>query len=133
METLLLSLLHLLHLPYILSDSFVHRHLPSFTVEDIRPTMSASSKVNMRSKRTQAASSSSGCLDTPPDSPTAQLSNPFEFAKQVLDVLKTIQTPEPKEASPAVGSSGPQIKGNAQASKPIARASKLEAKEVHEV
>ena len=81
-------------------------------------------------KPAQAAPLRSGCPDTPPESPTAQLSNPFEFAKQILDAIKAIQTPESKETSPVAG---PQVETNGQASEAIVRASKLEIKEVHEV
>ena len=84
----------------------------------------------MQSKAFQAASPRSGRPDTPPDSPTAQLANPFEFAKQFLDALRVVQTHESKNTSPVTG---PQVEPNPQASEPVARASKLEVKEVHEV
>ena len=92
--------------------------------------MPPASKVNMQSKAVQATSSRPGRADTPPDSPTAQLSNPFEFARQVIDTVKLIQTSDSKEAVPIVV---PHVESNVQASQGIARASKLEVKEVHEV
>ena len=76
------------------------------------------------------APSRPGYPDTPPDSPTAHLSNPLEFARQVIDTVKLIQTSDSKETSPVAGS---QVHSGTQDSEPIARASKLEVKEVHEV
>ena len=92
--------------------------------------MPAASKITKQSKAVHAALSSTGCPDTPPDSPIVQLSNPLEFARQVIDTVKLIQTSDSKETPPIVGS---QVQPNAQVSEPITRASKLEVKEVHEV
>ncbi|KIW99705.1 uncharacterized protein Z518_11118 [Rhinocladiella mackenziei CBS 650.93] len=88
--------------------------------------MPVASKVMRQSKGVQASLPGPNNPDTPPDSPTTQLPNPFEFAKQFLDALKSIQTSEPKGTSSAAET-------NAQQSEPISRASKLEVKEVHEV
>ena len=92
--------------------------------------MPSSYKVQTRSKAVQAASQTPGQADTPPDSPKTQLSNPLEFARQVIDTVKLIQTTESKEVSSVVG---PQIDCTAEYPEPIVRASKLEVKEVHEV
>ena len=92
--------------------------------------MPAHSKTNMQSKASQAAFPRSGRPNTPPNSPTAQLANPFEFAKQFLDALKVVQTHEAKKIAPVAG---PQVEPNPQTSEPAARASKLEVKDVHEV
>ena len=92
--------------------------------------MPAASKITKQSKAVHAAPSRPGCPDTPPDGPTAQLSNPLKFARQVIDTVKLIQTSDSKETSPVAGS---QVQPNAQGSEPITRASKLEVKEVHEV
>lgn len=83
-----------------------------------------------QSKPARVNPSQSGRPDTPPDSPTAQLSNPLEFARQVIDMVKLIQTSEPKDAAPIVE---PQAELHVQVSEPVVRASKLEVKEVHEV
>ena len=87
-------------------------------------------KVVKQSKPAQAATQRSGSPDTSPDSPTAQSSNPLEFARQVIDTVKLIQTSDPNEASPIAR---PQIDSIAKQPEPIIRASKLEVKEVHEV
>ena len=65
--------------------------------------MPAVSKVTERNQAFQASLSTSGDLGTPPNVPTAQLSDPLEFARQVLDALKTIHTPESKNTSPVAG------------------------------
>ena len=91
--------------------------------------MPSASNVMKQSKPTQAAPLRSECPDTPPDSPAAQPSNPFEFARQIIDTVKLIQTSESKEASVI----GPQIDRTAEHPVPIIRASKLEVKEVHEM
>ena len=83
-----------------------------------------------QSKSAQAVPLRPGCPDTPPDSPNVQLSNPPEFARQVIDTVKLIQTSDSKEASPVAR---PQIDSIAKCPEPIIRASKLEVKEVHEV
>ena len=83
-----------------------------------------------QSKIVQTAARGLGQPNTPPDSPTAQLSNPLEFAKQVIDTVKLIQSSDSKE-NPSVP--GSQVEPGAQAREPIARASRLEVKEVHEM
>ena len=92
--------------------------------------MPAPSKTMKQSKPDQVNPSRPGGPDTPPGTPTAQLSNPLEFARQVIDTVKLIQTSDCKEAVPVVG---PQVEPNVQTSEPTVRASKLEVKEVHEV
>ena len=92
--------------------------------------MPSTSKDMKQSKPAQAALPRSGRPATPPDSPTAQLSNPLEFARQVIDTVKLIQTSDSKEASLVAR---PQIDSIAKDPEPIIRASKLEVKEVHEV
>ena len=93
--------------------------------------MPATPKVTKRSK-TQVTSSSSGHPDTPPDSPTTTLPNPLEFAKQVIDAIKLVQTSKSTsdETSP---SSGPQAEGNTKPVEARARASRLEFRAVDEV
>lgn len=106
---------------------------PSSKLLTVKPSptaMSAAPKAIKQSKAVHAAASRPGCPATPPDRPMAQLSNPFEFAKQIIDTVKLIQTSESKEAPPVAKS---QDESNAQAFKPIARASRLEVKEVHEM
>jgi hypothetical protein len=93
-----------------------------------KSTMPAPSKA-MKQKTVQTAPSRLGQPSTPPDSPTAQLSNPLEFARQVIDTVKLIQTSATQEASPSAGTQDPIIKQP----EPIIQASKLEVKEVHEV
>ena len=88
------------------------------------------SEVIKQSKAVHAATSRLDCPDTPPDSPTAQLSNPLEFARQIIDTVKLIQTSDSNEASLVAVT---QAEPNAQASEPIARASRAEVKEVHEM
>ena len=85
----------------IFPDSlFIDFHFgPDISPEDTKVNMPAS-KVTKTNKTVHAALSIPGCPDTPPDSPTAQLSNPFEFARQVIDTVKLIQTSNPKQTSP---------------------------------
>ncbi|RMZ88491.1 hypothetical protein DV736_g4280, partial [Chaetothyriales sp. CBS 134916] len=58
--------------------------------------------------------------------PATQLSNPLDFARQIIDTVKLIQTSDSKDAVPIVR---PQAKLPTQVSEPIARASKLQVKE----
>lgn len=105
--------------------------IASFKIHSYKDqAMPAASKATKQNKAAHTAPSRPGCPDTPPESPTAQLSNPLEFARLVIDTVKLIQTSDSKETSPVAGS---QVQPNAQDSAPIARASKLEVKEVHEV
>jgi hypothetical protein len=83
----------------------------------------------MQSKAVQAPLSRPDHPDTPPDSPTAQLCNPFEFAKQFLDAIKAIQTPE--SVSQATVSSGQGIEEKDK-TKAKSRASRHEIKKVNE-
>ena len=92
--------------------------------------MPSASKAIKQSKPAQATHLRSGCPDTPPDSPPVQLSNPLEFARQVIDTVKLIQTSDYKETLPVAG---PQSNSIAQAPESIIQASRLEVKEVHEV
>ena len=92
--------------------------------------MPAPPKAIKQAKAVHAAASRPGCPDTPPDSPTVQLSNPLEFARQVIDTVKLIQTSDCKDILPVAG---PQSESIAKPPEPIIRASRLEVKEVHEV
>lgn len=92
--------------------------------------MPEASKVMKQSKIVQTDPRGLVRPNTPPDSPTVQLSNPLEFARKVIDTVKLIQTSDSKEASSVVG---PQIDCTAEHPGPIIRASKLEVKEVHEM
>ena len=92
--------------------------------------MPATCKTTKQNKITYSAAPKLGRPDTPPDSPSAQLSNPLDFARQVIDTVKLIQTCELKDAS---SSTKPQLDPDVKHAEPIIRASKLEVKEVHEV
>jgi hypothetical protein len=54
--------------------------------------MPVPSKVTKQGKAPQTASSRSSHPATPPDSPTSSFLNPLEFAQQVIDTVKLIQT-----------------------------------------
>ena len=82
------------------------------------------------SKAGRAAPSTTGDPITAPDSPITQLSNPFDFAKQVIETVKLIQSSDCKEILPVAG---PQSESIAKAPESIIQASRLEVKEVHEV
>jgi hypothetical protein len=88
------------------------------------------SKAGERTKRAEANALGPGRLNTPPNSPIAQLPDLLEFARQFVDTIKLIQKSEPKEVS-----SGPalQVDPSVQQPGPVIQASKLEFKEVHEV
>ena len=92
--------------------------------------MPATFKVVKESKPVKAAHPRSAHPNTPPDSPIIQLPNPPEFARQVIDTVKLIQTSESKEPSP---SAGLQVDSVVKQLEPIIQASKLEVKEVHEM
>ena len=92
--------------------------------------MAAASKLMKQGKIVQTAPRGLDQPSTPPDSPTAQLSDPLEFARQVIHTVKLIQTSEPKEASP---SAAIQANSIVKQPEPIIQASKLEVKEVQEM
>ena len=121
--------------PEIIPSTFFQIHSlvdssSALVLKTSRSIMPVAPKVKMQSKAVQAALSRPGHPHTPPDSPTAQLLNPLEFARQVIDTVKLIQTSDSKEASPVAI---PQIDSIAKHPEPIIRASRLEVKEVHEV
>ena len=89
--------------------------------------MPKSSRTHGPGKHAPVIPLSSGHPVTPP---TAQLPTPLEFARQVIDTVKLIQSSKSEEASPGATL---QVDCSVQQPEPIIQASKLEAREVHEV
>ena len=89
--------------------------------------MPVASKVILRTSSTQTPPPRSGIQDTPPDSPTTPVPNPFEFAQQIIGAVKLILQSGSKDTSPVIE---PQVEADA---KPRVKASKVEFKVVDEV